>query len=48
VKYDHEERIFLPGFDRDAIRTLSDEFGLPVLTEFGFDPRQPGRHCADG
>jgi hypothetical protein len=38
VKYDHEERIFLPGFDHAAIRTLSDEFGLPVLTEDGFDP----------
>lgn len=38
VKYRDEERVFLPGFDRAAIRTLSDEFGLPVLTEHGFDP----------
>jgi hypothetical protein len=38
VKYQDEERIFLPGFDRATIRTLSDEFGLPVLTERGFDP----------
>ena len=45
VKYHREERIFLPGFDRDAIRALSDEFGLPVLAESGFDPsrqRTPG------
>jgi len=37
VKYDHEERIFMSGFDRVAIRTLSNEFGLPVLTEISFD-----------
>ena len=43
VKYENEERIFLPGFDRDAIRTLSDEFGLPVLTESGFDPSDSAR-----
>ena len=38
VKYHNEERIFLAGFDAEAIRELSNEFGLPVLTEFGFDP----------
>ena len=43
VKYHREERIFLPRFDRDAIRTLSDEFGLPVLTESGFDPSDSAR-----
>ena len=43
VKYHREERIFLPRFDRDAIHTLSDEFGLPVLTESGFDPSDSAR-----
>lgn len=59
VKYYDEERIFPPGFDRAVIRTLSDELGLPVLTEYGFDPfdsarrdyffpRRPGTRCACG
>jgi len=38
VKYDHEERVFLPAFGLAAVRTLSNEFGLPVLDEPGFDP----------
>lgn len=38
VNYHDEARIFLPGFAPNAIRILSDEFGLPVLTEPGFDP----------
>ena len=38
VKYHNEERIFLPDFNRAAIHTLSNEFGLPVLEEPGFDP----------
>jgi hypothetical protein len=38
VKYSDEERIFLPDFGHAAIRALSDEFGLPVLTERGFNP----------
>ena len=38
VNYYDEARIFLPGFAPNAIRILSDEFGLPVLTEPGFDP----------
>jgi hypothetical protein len=33
VKYDHETRIFLPDFNFAAVRTLSNEFGLPVLEE---------------
>ena len=33
VKYCIEERIFLPDFDRAAIRELSDEFGLVVLAD---------------
>jgi len=33
VKYYGEERIFLPGFDRTAVRDLSSEFGVPVLGE---------------
>ena len=35
VKYHREERIFLPGFDRTAVRDLSDEFGLVILTDEG-------------
>jgi len=38
VKYHVEERIFLPGFDRAAIRELSDEFGLVVLADDNVDP----------
>jgi hypothetical protein len=38
VKYSNEERIFLPGFDRAAVRSLSNEFGLPVLEEPDFGP----------
>jgi hypothetical protein len=38
VKYQAEERIYLPAFDQAAIRALSDEFGLPVLTDHGLDP----------
>jgi hypothetical protein len=38
VKYHNEERIFLPDFNLAAVRTLSNEFGLPVLEEPGFDP----------
>lgn len=33
VKYRDEERIFLHGFDPTAIRHLSDEFGLVILSE---------------
>lgn len=33
VKYRDEERIALPDFAPAAIRELSDEFGLVVLTE---------------
>lgn len=33
VKYIDEARISLPGFDQAAIRRLSDEFGLVILTE---------------
>jgi len=33
VKYRDEERIALAGFDHRAIRELSDEFGLVILTE---------------
>lgn len=32
VKYFDEKRIFLPDFDQAAIRQLSDEFGLVILT----------------
>jgi hypothetical protein len=38
VKYHVEERIFLPHFDRDAIRELSDEFGLMILADGSVDP----------
>lgn len=38
VKYYSEERIFLPHFDRNAIRDLSDEFGLMVLADNTVDP----------
>jgi hypothetical protein len=38
VKYHVEERIFLPGFDRAAIRELSDEFGLVILADDEIDP----------
>ena len=38
VKYRIEERIFLPDFDRAAIRELSDAFGLVVLTDGEADP----------
>jgi hypothetical protein len=38
VKYHLEERIFLPDFDRTAIRALSDEFGLVVLADDAVDP----------
>lgn len=38
VKYHQEERIFLPGFSLASVRSLSNEFGLPVLEEPGFDP----------
>ena len=38
VKYHVEERIFLPGFDRAAIRELSDEFGLVILADGESDP----------
>ena len=38
VKYHLEERIFLPDFDRTAIRELSDEFGLVVLADDAVDP----------
>jgi hypothetical protein len=38
VKYYAEERIFLPDFDRDAIRQLSNEFGLVVLTDGTVEP----------
>jgi hypothetical protein len=38
VKYRIEERIFLPDFDRAAIRELSDAFGLVVLTDGEVDP----------
>jgi hypothetical protein len=38
VKYYIEERIFLPHFDRDAIRELSDEFGLVILADGSVDP----------
>ena len=59
VKYHDEERIFLPGFDLAAIRSLSNEFGLPVLAERGLirptasvgntsSPRPPGRRYASG
>ena len=33
VKYYAEARIFLPDFDRAAIRELSDEFGLVLLVD---------------
>jgi hypothetical protein len=38
VKYYVEERIFLPGFDRAAIRILSDEFGLVILADDTVNP----------
>jgi hypothetical protein len=38
VKYHVEERIFLPDFDRAAIRRLSDEFGLVILADDTVDP----------
>jgi hypothetical protein len=38
VKYYVEERIFLPDFDRAAIRILSDEFGLVILADNTVDP----------
>ena len=38
VKYHVEERIFLPDFDRAAVRELSDEFGLVVLADGTVDP----------
>jgi hypothetical protein len=38
VKYSHEERIFLPDFDRAAIHELSDEFGLVLLVDDQTDP----------
>ncbi len=40
VKYDVEERIFLPSFDQAAIRKLSDEFGLVVLADGKSDPTE--------
>ena len=40
MKYRDKERVFLQGFDDAAIRCLSDEFGLVLLTEQGFDPSQ--------
>jgi hypothetical protein len=43
VKYSDEQRIFLPDFDQAAIRELSDEFGLPILVERGFDPFDQAR-----
>ena len=33
VKYRDEERVALAGFDHCAVRDLSDEFGLVILTE---------------
>ena len=38
VKYCDEARIFLPDFNGAAVRTLSNEFGLPVLEDYGFEP----------
>ena len=38
VKYHDEPRIPLPGFDQAAIRRLSDEFGLVILTERDLAP----------
>ena len=38
VKYLDEARIGLPGFDQAAIRRLSDEFGLVILTERNLAP----------
>jgi hypothetical protein len=38
VKYYNEERIFLPDFNRAAVRSLPNEFGLPVLEECSSDP----------
>ena len=38
VKYTDEARIDLPGFDQAAVRRLSDEFGLVVLTERDLAP----------
>ena len=38
VEYHHEARILLPDFSIAAVRALSDEFGLPVLEEPGFEP----------
>lgn len=38
VKYTDEARIALPGFDQAAIRRLSDEFGLVILTERDLAP----------
>ncbi len=40
VKYYAEERIFLPDFDRAAIRDLSDEFGLVMLVDGETDPAE--------
>jgi hypothetical protein len=38
VKYQVEERIFLPDFDRAAILSLSDDFGLVILADDSVDP----------
>lgn len=38
VKYHFEERVFLPDFNRDSIRELSNEFGLVVLADDTVDP----------
>lgn len=37
VKYHNEARIFLPNFDRAAVHTPSNEFGLPVLEDPDLD-----------
>jgi hypothetical protein len=38
VKYYGEARIYLPGFDRAAIREMSHEFGLVLLVDGEEDP----------
>ena len=44
VKYHDEARIKLPGFDQAAVRRLSDEFGLVVLTDRHPDFADRTRH----
>jgi hypothetical protein len=40
VKYHVEERIFLPDFDRAAVRELFDEFGLVILADDSVNPSE--------